>query len=91
MVEKKTPAQNGGGAAGAADAHAGAKKTATDTEYTVSELAAAAASIFPGVSPDCVTAALRLAKVEKATKGRAQEIVKEFVSAPVAGPRKGGN
>lgn len=51
---------------------------APEAEYTVKELTAAAASIFKGVSQDCVTAAFRVAGIEKATKSKAQEIVNKF-------------
>ncbi len=78
MAEKKVSAPSGGA------------QKAVGAEYSVQELAAAASTIFPGVSPDCVTAALRMAKVEKVTKAKAKKIVDAFVSTPVAGPKKGG-
>lgn len=48
-----------------------------EAEYTVAEFAAVAASVFHA-SPDIVTAALRMAGVEKTTKSAAIEIVEKF-------------
>lgn len=67
-----------------------ATETTSPVEYTIAELTAGARTVFPGVSPDCVTAALRMAGVTKATKEKAQEIVARFVSEPVPDPRKKG-
>ena len=91
MASKKVPAQGGESPVEAPVAASGAKNTPAAVEYTVEELTAGAKTVFPGVSPDCVTAALRLAGVTKTTKERAKEIVDKFVNAPVAGPKKGGN
>ncbi len=65
-----------------------ATETTSPVEYTIAELRAGAMTVFPGVSRDCVTAALRMAGVTKATKERAREIVARFVSDPVPDPRK---
>ena len=84
MANEKVPTQ---GAKKPADAGVGpvAPKN-TAAEYTVQELAAA--SIFKGTSPDCVTAALRLAHVEKATMEQAAKIVAEFKKRPIPGPNE---
>ena len=91
MANKKVSAQSGEGPVEAAVPAAGAKNAPIAVEYTIEELTAGAKTVFPGISPDCVTAALRLAGVTKTTKERAKEIVDKFVNAPVAGPKKGGN
>lgn len=91
MANKKVPAQSGEGPAETPVDTVEAKSAPTAVEYTVEELTAGAKTVFPGISPDCVTAALRLAGVTKTTKEKAKEIVDEFVNAPVAGPKKGGN
>lgn len=52
------------------------KKTG-EQEYTAAEFAAVAAAVFHA-SPDIVTAALRVAGIEKATKSAAIEIVEKF-------------
>lgn len=91
MANKKVPAQGGDSPAEAPVAAAGAKNEPVAVEYTVKELAAGAKTVFPGISPDCVTAALRMAGVTKTTKEKAKEIVDKFVKEPVAGPKKGGN
>ena len=48
-----------------------------EAEYTVAEFAAVAATVF-NASPDIVTAALRVAGIEKTTKSAALEIVEKF-------------
>ena len=87
MAARKTSAPSGEPSVAAS----GAKNTPTAVEYTVEELTAGAKTVFPGVSPDCVTAALRLAGVTKTTKEKAKEIVDNLVNAPVAGSKKGGS
>lgn len=74
-----------------ADTSAEVNNTPPVIEYTVRELAAAAKTVFPGISPDCVTAALRMAGISRTTKEKAQEIVRKFVFEPVSNPRKGGD
>lgn len=91
MANKKVPAASGEGPVEAPVAAAKGKNTPVAVEYTVKELAAGAKTVFPGISPDCVTAALRMAGVTKTTKEKAKEIVEKFVNDPVAGPKKGGN
>ena len=91
MANKKVSAQSGEGPVEAAVHAAGPKNAPIAVEYTIEELTAGAKTVFPGISPDCVTAALRLAGVTKTTKEKAKEIVDEFVNDPVAGPKKGGN
>lgn len=91
MANKKVSAQSGEGPVEATVAAAEAQNAPVAVEYTVEELTAGAKTVFPGISPDCVTAALRLAGVTKTTKEKAKEIVDKFVNAPVAGPKKGGN
>ena len=91
MASKKVSAQSGESPAEAHVAGAGTKSAPIAVEYTVEELAAAAKTVFPGISPDCVTAALRMAGVIKITKEKAKEIVDKFINEPVAGPKKGGN
>lgn len=91
MANRKTSAQSGENPVEAPVADVGAKNAPAAVEYTIEELTAGAKTVFPGVSPDCVTAALRLAGATKTTKERAKEIVDKFVNAPVAGPKKGGN
>lgn len=85
MANKKVPVQGGEGPADAAGSAPAA------VEYAVEELTAGARTVFPGISPDCVTAALRLADVTRTTREKAEEIVGRFVSEPVPGPKKGGN
>ena len=89
--KKEVPAQNGESPVVAPAAAAEAKNAPAAVEYTVEELTAGAKTVFPGISPDCVTAALRLACVTKTTKEKAKEIVDKFVNEPVAGPKKGGS
>ena len=91
MASKKVFAQSGESPAEAPVADAGTKSVPVAVEYTIEELTAGAKTVFPGISPDCVTAALRLAGITKTTKENAKEIVDKFVNAPVAGPKKGGN
>lgn len=91
MASKKVSAQSGDSPAEAPVADAGTKSVPVAVEYTVEELTAAAKTVFPGISPDCVTAALRMAGVTQTTKEKAKELVKKFVNEPVAGPKKGGN
>lgn len=91
MANKKVSAQSGEGPVEAPAAAAAGKNEPAAVEYTVAELAAGAKTVFPGISPDCVTAALRMAGVTKTTKEKAKEIVEKFVNEPVAGPKKGGN
>lgn len=56
-----------------------ANATASEPVYTAQEYAANAAAIFgAGVSPDIVTAALRVAGVKQTTKSEAISIVKNF-------------
>ena len=88
MADKKVSAATAKTPTAGSVAAETAKKTATAAEYSVQELVAAAASVCPGVSPDCITAALRLAKVETATKARAKEIVEAFIKRPVSDPNK---
>ena len=91
MANKKVPAQSDEIQAEATAATAEAQNSSVAVEYTIEELTAGAKTVFPGISPDCVTAALRLAGITKTTKENAKEIVDKFVNAPVAGPKKGGN
>lgn len=91
MATKKEPAQSGGSPVEAPVAAAKGKNAPAAAEYSIAELAAGAKTVFPGISPDCVTAALRLAGVTKTTREKAKEIVDKFVNEPVAGPKKGGN
>ena len=91
MAHKKVPAQSDESQVEATAATAGVQNSPVAVEYTIEELAAGAKTVFPGISPDCVTAALRLAGITKTTKEKAKEIVDKFVNAPVAGPKKGGN
>lgn len=88
MADKKVSAQGSGKPAEAGVEPVETKGKAIVPEYTVQELAAAAPSIFMGVSPDCVTAALRLAHVEMATKAQAVKIVEEFTKRPIPGPNE---
>lgn len=90
MATKKEPAQNGGSPVEAAVAAAEGKNAPASAEYSIEELAAGAKTVFPGISPDCVTAALRLAGITRTTRDKAKEIVDKFVNEPVAGPKKGG-
>lgn len=90
-IKKEEPAQNGGSPAAPPVAGTGTKDTPAAAEYSIEELATGAKTVFPGISPDCVTAALRLAGVTRTTRERAKEIVDKFVNEPVAGPRKGGS
>lgn len=91
MANKKVPAQGGESPVEDPVAAAEAQNAPVAVEYTVEELTEGAKTVFPGISPDCVTAALRLAGVTKTTKAKAKGIVDNFVSAPVAGPKKGGS
>lgn len=91
MANKKVPTQSGESPVEATAAAAEAQNSSVAVEYTIEELTAGAKTVFPGISPDCVTAALRLAGITKTTKENAKEIVDKFVNAPVAGPKKGGN
>lgn len=91
MANKKVPTKSGESPAEATAATAEAQNSSVAVEYTIEELTAGAKTVFPGISPDCVTAALRLAGITKTTKEKAKEIVDKFVNAPVAGPKKGGN
>lgn len=91
MASKKVPAPSGEAPVEAPAAAAEGKNAPVAVEYTVKELATGAKTLFPGISPDCVTAALRMAGVTKTTKEKAKEIVEKFVNEPVAGPKKGGN
>lgn len=88
MADEKASVQSAKKPAGAGVEPVTAKSKARAPEYTVQELAAGATSIFKGVSPDCVTAALRLARVEKATKEQAVKIVEEFTKRPILGPNE---
>jgi len=55
-----------------------------ESEYTVEELAMASESIIgKGIMPECVLAAFRVAKVKKATKNEAKEIVTKFLKKEV--------
>lgn len=56
--------------------------TPLEPEYTAEEFAVCARSVF-GVSPDIVTAALRVAGVKKTTKSAAEKIIKEFCKKEV--------
>lgn len=50
-----------------------------ESEYTVEEIAANAKTVFSeAISPDIVTAALRVAGVKKTTKSAAIEIINKF-------------
>lgn len=91
MANKKIPTQSDESQVEATAATAEAQNSSVAVEYTIEELAAGAKTVFPGISPDCVTAALRLTGITKTTKEKAKEIVDKFVNAPVAGPKKGGN
>lgn len=91
MANKKVTAQSDESPVEATVAAAEARNSSVAVEYTIEELTAGAKTVFPGISPDCVTAALRLAGITKTTKEKAREIVDKFVNAPVAGPKKGGN
>lgn len=91
MADKKVSTQTSESQSGASVAPSGGKTAPPATEYTVKELAQAAKKLFPGVSADCVTAALRMAGITRTTKEKAQEIVSKFVSEPVSSPKKGGD
>lgn len=91
MATKNVPAQSGENPVEAREEASAAKNAPVAAEYSVEELAAGAKTVFPGISPDCVTAALRLAGIKKTTKQKAKEIVDKFVNEPVAGPKKGGD
>jgi hypothetical protein len=55
-----------------------------EPEYTVEEFAAGAGTIFDeAVSPDIVTAALRVAGVKKTTKSEAKKIIDKFKTKEV--------
>lgn len=63
--------------------HAAEKKAmAAESEYTAAELAEAAQTVF-GIMPECVSAALKCAGVNKATLANAKEIVKKFMNKEV--------
>lgn len=91
MADKKVSTQSKENPSSENVARAEGNNTPPVIEYTVRELAAAAKTVFPGISPDCVTAALRMAGITKTTKEKAREIVTKFVSEPVSDPRKGGD
>lgn len=60
------------------------ENTEVEPEYTVEEFAAGAGTIFSeAVSPDIVTAALRMAGVNKITKSAAQKIIEKFKTKEV--------
>lgn len=72
------------GAAVAAVATQETPQSISKTEYTAEEFAAAARVIFGNqVTPDCVTAAFRMANIAKATKGQAKEIVSKYLKKEV--------
>ena len=54
-----------------------------EPEYSIRELAAAAPRLVPGATPDCVTAALRLAGLKTASRSKAAELVAEFIKKEV--------
>ena len=66
---------------------AAAKKEAEviqEPEYTVEEFAANPSAVFgEAISPDIVTAALRVAGVKKTTKSAAKTIINKFRSKEV--------
>lgn len=88
MADKNVSAQGAKRPAEATVEAGATKKAATPPEYSIQELAAAAPSIFKGVSPDCVTAALRLAGIDRATKAKAQEVVEKFIKRPIPNPNE---
>lgn len=54
-------------------------ETAPEAEYTVEEFTANARAVFgEAISPDIVTAALKVAGVTKTTKSKATEIINKF-------------
>lgn len=61
-----------------------AKIEHTEAEYTATEFATSASSIFgKGATPDCVIAAFRMAGVKKTTRSKAKEIVSKFLQKEV--------
>ena len=55
-----------------------------EPEYTPEELWASTTAVFgPGISPDCVMAALRSADIRTVSKEAARRIVKEFACKEV--------
>lgn len=55
-----------------------------ETEYTVSEFAAAAEKVFgKGITPDIVMAAFKFNHMQSATRERAKEIVAAFAEREV--------
>lgn len=55
-----------------------------EAEYSAAEFAVSARVLFGrGATPDCVIAAFRTAGIEKATKGKAKEIVSKFLQKEV--------
>lgn len=63
-----------------------AKKTpevVQEPEYTVEEFAANPSVFGEAISPDIVTAALRVAGVKKTTKSEAEKIINKFRSKEV--------
>lgn len=90
-TKKEEPARSGGSPVGTTVAATEDKNVPAAAEYSIAELAAGVKTVFSEISPDCVTAALRMAGITKTTRERAREIVDKFVNEPVAGPRKGGS
>lgn len=54
-----------------------------EPEYSVRELAVAAPRLVQGATPDCMTAALHLAGLKKASRSKAAELVAEFIKKEV--------
>ena len=61
---------------------AGTERAASDPVYTVEEFAAVSHKVFD-TTPDIVTAAMKEAGVELATKKEAEKIVSAFLSKPI--------
>lgn len=75
MAAVKT--ENAKTGSGEAQGTGGALGKQKESVYTMEELAANAEAVFH-TSPECVSAALRQAGITECTKGKAEEIVKEF-------------
>lgn len=88
MADKKSTAPTAKGTTAAAVAANGGKNEATAPKYSVKELSSATAALFPGVTPDCVTAALRSAGLTACTKEEAQEVVAAFAATAIQNPKK---